>query len=68
MYQSHLSSRDNNNAKHFPSTVKIIKELNIPSCEVFFARQEPVSGIKPHSDQNNFILTCHLGLQVEVGA
>jgi hypothetical protein len=58
--------RDHENTKKFPSTVKIIQQLNIPACEVFFARQEALSGIKPHSDQNNFILTCHLGLQVEV--
>ena len=31
---------------------------------VMFARQLPGSGVKPHSDGRNFILTAHLGLKV----
>ena len=27
----------------------------------------PKSGIKPHSDKNNFIITCHLALDVPEG-
>ena len=30
---------DEENVKHFPRTVGLIKELNVPSCEAFFAKQ-----------------------------
>ena len=30
--------------------------------EVFFAKQAPQTGIKPHTDFTNFIMTSHLGL------
>jgi hypothetical protein len=56
---------DVENVKLFPNTVKLIQNLNIPCLEVLFAKQEANSGIKPHSDMNNFVLTCHLGVQVE---
>lgn len=56
---------DEENRKFFPKTVSLLSNLRTPSCEVFFARQAPHSGIAPHSDLNNFILTCHLALQVE---
>lgn len=39
----------------------------VPSCEVFFAKQGARSGLKPHSDKNNFIMTCHLALDVPEG-
>lgn len=55
------------NAALFPETVRIVKESGCPSVEVFFARQAPGSGIKPHSDGCNFILTSHLGLDVPEG-
>jgi len=29
---------------------------------VFFAKQAPKTGIKPHTDFTNFIMTAHLGL------
>ena len=45
-------------------TVKALTSAGVPSCEVFFAKQGPNSGIVPHSDKNNFIITCHLGLDV----
>ena len=32
--------------------------------EVFFAKQAPQTGIKPHTDFTNFIMTSHLGLDV----
>jgi Aspartyl/Asparaginyl beta-hydroxylase len=31
---------------------------------VCFAKQRPQSGVQPHSDGRNFILTSHLGIQV----
>lgn len=55
---------DNERIEFFPKTKKILTSLNVPSCEVFFARQGPNSGIKPHTDKNNFIITCHIGLDV----
>ncbi|KAJ1427068.1 Aspartyl/Asparaginyl beta-hydroxylase-domain-containing protein [Ochromonadaceae sp. CCMP2298] len=51
----------------FPHTVGLMRDLGVPSCEAFFARQGPESGIQPHSDKNNFILTCHVGLDVPEG-
>jgi hypothetical protein len=46
--------------------VRLIKEANVPTAVrgVIFARQQPFSGVKPHSDGRNFILTCHLGLKI----
>ena len=41
--------------------------MDVPSSEVFFARQSPNTGIKPHTDNTNFILTGHLGLIVPDG-
>lgn len=35
--------------------------------EAFFAKQAPKTGIAPHSDGCNFILTAHLGLDVPEG-
>lgn len=58
---------DDENVLHFPKTVELIKTLNVPSCEAFFAKQAPKSGIAPHSDKNNFIITSHLGLDVPEG-
>ena len=58
---------DDDRIKEFPHTVQILQDLQVPSCEVFFAKQGPKSGIKPHSDKNNFIITCHLALDVPEG-
>ena len=58
---------DEDRLRDFPATVRILQELAVPSCEVFFAKQAPRSGIKPHSDKNNFIITCHLALDVPDG-
>ena len=58
---------DDGRVLEFPRTVKLLKQFNVPSCEVFFAKQGPKSGIKPHSDKNNFIITCHLALDVPEG-
>ena len=57
------------NCKEFPETYKLLKSLNIPIAVrgVCFARQAPGSGVQPHSDGRNFILTSHLGLKVPEG-
>lgn len=57
------------NCKEFPKTFKLLKELDIPIAVrgVCFARQAPGSGVKPHSDGRNFILTSHLGIKIPDG-
>jgi aspartyl/asparaginyl beta-hydroxylase (cupin superfamily) len=55
------------NCKIFPKTVQLVKNSGVPSVELFFAKQEPGTGIKPHTDNTNFILTSHLGLDVPEG-
>lgn len=54
------------NTAIFPETTRIVKSLNIPLAVrgVMIAKQLPGSGVKPHSDGRNFILTCHLGLEI----
>lgn len=54
------------NCNEFPKTYELLRSLNIPFAVrgVCFARQAPKSGVKPHSDGRNFILTSHLGLKI----
>ncbi|CAM9814716.1 unnamed protein product [Pylaiella littoralis] len=54
------------NCEKFPKTVELLKELAIPLAVrgVMFARQVPGSGVSPHTDGRNFILTTHLGVDV----
>jgi hypothetical protein len=54
------------NAMHFPITVGVLKSLNIPLAVrgVMFAKQNSHTGVLPHSDGRNFILTAHVGLKV----
>lgn len=59
---------DDRNCKLFPVTTRIVRdELDIPSVEIFFARQDRGTGIQLHSDGCNFILTTHLALSVPEG-
>ncbi|EJK47172.1 hypothetical protein THAOC_34126 [Thalassiosira oceanica] len=57
------------NCRMFPRTYNLLRELDIPFAVrgVCFARQAPGSGVAPHSDGRNFILTSHLGLRVPEG-
>ena len=57
------------NCNEFPQTYQLLRSLNIPLAVrgVCFARQAPGSGVQPHSDGRNFILTSHLGLKVPEG-
>jgi len=57
------------NCASFPKTYDLLRDLNIPLAVrgVCFARQTPGSGVAPHSDGRNFILTSHLGLKVPEG-
>ncbi len=45
---------------------QLLASLDIPFAVrcVMFARQAAGTGVQPHSDARNFILTAHLGLQV----
>jgi len=58
---------EDTNCALFPKTVELLKTNLVPSVEVFFAKQAPNTGIKPHTDNTNFILTSHLGLDVPEG-
>eukprot|EP00238_Polyblepharides_amylifera_P015170 CAMPEP_0196587062 /NCGR_PEP_ID=MMETSP1081-20130531/56333_1 /TAXON_ID=36882 /ORGANISM="Pyramimonas amylifera, Strain CCMP720" /LENGTH=312 /DNA_ID=CAMNT_0041909141 /DNA_START=249 /DNA_END=1188 /DNA_ORIENTATION=- len=58
---------DDTTKAFFPKTTKLLKELEVPSSEVFFARQGPHTGIKSHTDFSNFTLTAHLALVVPEG-
>jgi hypothetical protein len=50
----------------FPETYQLLRSLSIPLAVrgVCFARQAPDTGVQPHSDGRNFILTAHLGLKI----
>ena len=52
--------------KLFPETTALITELAIPTAirGVCFAKQAPQRGVGVHSDDRNFILTAHLGIDV----
>eukprot|EP00802_Teleaulax_amphioxeia_P014515 Tamp_14582.p1 GENE.Tamp_14582~~Tamp_14582.p1 ORF type:complete len:342 (+),score=101.35 Tamp_14582:140-1027(+) len=52
------------NVNLFPETTKILRELEVPCLEAFFARMQPKSKISAHSDYCNFALTAHLGLVI----
>lgn len=58
---------DEYNSQVFPKTKQILTELDAPTLEVFFARQDGNTGIKPHTDNANFIQTTHLGIDVPEG-
>ncbi|CEM34449.1 unnamed protein product [Vitrella brassicaformis CCMP3155] len=57
------------NRQKFPRTSALLADLGIPIAMrgVMIARQRAGSGVQPHSDGRNFILTAHLGLQVPEG-
>lgn len=48
----------------FPTTHEILTGCGAPSVHTFFARQGSKSGIKPHTDNSNFFVTAHIGLEV----
>jgi len=55
--------------REFPKTTELLRSLDIPFAVrgVCFARQGAGSGVAPHTDGRNFILTSHLGLQIPEG-
>jgi hypothetical protein len=57
------------NCAKFPRTSQLLQELDIPIAVrgVIFARQLPGTGVAPHSDGRNFLLTCHFGVDVPEG-
>ena len=58
---------DATNSALFPKTCALLTKSKVPLVEAFFAKMEPNSEIKPHSDMCNFVLTCHLGIDVPEG-
>jgi aspartyl/asparaginyl beta-hydroxylase (cupin superfamily) len=52
------------NANLFPRTSMAIRDSGAPVTEAFFASMQPKSSIAPHSDFTNFVVTCHLGLDI----
>lgn len=61
-----LGEWNDKNTAIFAETTKIVQALGIPFAVrgVMFAKQTAGSGVQPHSDGRNFILTAHLGLRV----
>jgi hypothetical protein len=57
------------NCERFPKTYELLRSLQIPLAVrgVCFAKQAPGSGVQPHSDGRNFILTSHMGLKIPEG-
>ena len=55
---------DHTNANLFPRTAKAVRDSGAPVTEVFFASMQPHTDIQPHSDFTNFVVTCHLGLDI----
>jgi aspartyl/asparaginyl beta-hydroxylase (cupin superfamily) len=57
------------NCQQFPLTYELLRSLQIPLAVrgVCFAQQASQSGVQPHSDGRNFILTSHLGLRIPEG-
>jgi aspartyl/asparaginyl beta-hydroxylase (cupin superfamily) len=55
------------NAALFPRTCALLDQCKVPLVEAFFAKMDARSEIKPHSDMCNFVLTCHLGVDVPEG-
>eukprot|EP00415_Alexandrium_ostenfeldii_P003140 UN3140 len=53
----------------FPKTRAIFAGLRgVRPMEVFLARMPPRTEIQTHSDETNFLLNAHLGLELEEGA
>ena len=58
---------DPTNSALFPKTCALLTKSKVPLIEAFFAKMPPNTDIKPHSDMCNFVLTCHLGVDVPEG-
>lgn len=58
---------DEVNCGFFPLATGLLKGLEVPCVEAFFARQKVGTGIALHTDDSNFILTAHLTLEAESG-
>lgn len=55
------------NSLLFPRTKKLLMDVDAPTLEVFFARQQAGTGIASHTDNANFVQTSHLGLDIPEG-
>ena len=52
------------NVNLFPKTSKAICESGAPVVEAFFASMKPNTDIKLHTDNTNFVVTCHLAIDI----
>ena len=55
------------NTKLFPKTTALLKQSGTPCVEAFFAKMPAGTSIGAHSDECNFHLTSHLGIDVPEG-
>ena len=55
--------------RHFRGTLDLLARANVPigPRPVQINRQGPGSGLSPHSDNLNFLLVCHLGVDCPSG-
>lgn len=58
---------DEENCRAFPKTCEMLKNFDVLSHEVFFAKQKARSASKPHTDNSNFFITALLPLEVPDG-
>ena len=55
------------NAARSPRTCALLRASRAPVVEAFFAKMPAGATIKPHTDECNFVLTCHVGVAVPPG-
>jgi hypothetical protein len=63
-----LPMQDFDTREHrFPVLEEWLHDLKVPFRDVMYARLPHEATIKPHSDECNFVLTAHLGLDIPTG-
>lgn len=64
-----LGEWNDENVSAFPLTMGVLRDAKIPLATrgCMFAKQAPGSGVVPHSDEWNFVLTLHLGIVIPKG-
>ena len=56
-------------AHYFQGTLELLRRAGVPVAPrpISINRQDPGSGLAPHSDNLNFVLVCHVGIHVPSG-
>lgn len=64
-----LGEWNDENMSVFPQTMGILRDAEVPLAirGCMFAKQTPGTGVVPHSDEWNFVLTLHLGIVIPKG-